>query len=188
MNLYNFELSIVEGREREGGYVELQHNTQYTIQLGNNTHRRCDVLISIDGGEVGTWRLNAFSTAIVQRPVHDNGRFTFYRIGSCEANSIGLSNTSETGLIRAVYMPEQETPKPKSIYDSGIRFSMKTPRAGGTGLSGQSTQKFQTVGKLTYDETAFVNINLRLVCADSEPRSLFQRLFQRSNPTPPPVW
>ncbi|MCI5131036.1 MAG: hypothetical protein D3904_05810 [Candidatus Electrothrix sp. EH2] len=55
--------------------------------------------------------------------------------------------------------------------------------AGGTGLSGKSEQEFRTAESLDYDETGFVQINLRLVCKVDQPRPL----TPSSTPIPPPL-
>ncbi|MCI5188919.1 MAG: hypothetical protein D3905_03765 [Candidatus Electrothrix sp. AS4_5] len=55
--------------------------------------------------------------------------------------------------------------------------------AGGTGLSGKSEQEFRTAQPIDYDETGFVQINLRLVCETDEPRPL----TPVSTPIPPPL-
>lgn len=38
MRVGNFSLLIPEGRERDSGHVEMQHNTQYQLRLGNHYH------------------------------------------------------------------------------------------------------------------------------------------------------
>lgn len=55
--------------------------------------------------------------------------------------------------------------------------------AGGTGLSGESSQKFYTVSPLDYDESQITTINLRLVADKNTPRPL----TQSSNPVPPRI-
>jgi hypothetical protein len=62
--------------------------------------------------------------------------------------------------------------------------------SGGTGLSGNSNQKFHSVAELNYDESRFVTINLRLVAAKDEPRELKSARPLKplnSNPVPDPV-
>ncbi len=62
-------------------------------------------------------------------------------------------------------------------------FAEEELEAGGTGLSGKSKQEFRSVEPLDYDETGFVQINLRLVCQTDEPRPL----TPASTPVPPPL-
>jgi hypothetical protein len=174
MRLRDFSFTIPEGRETADGYVELSHCAHYTLNLSNDTAQRCDVEVFIDGGVVGVWRIDARSSIRIERPVHDTGKFTFYRAGTAEARKAGVVVTDNTGLLRAIFKPERQD---RALY------SRPAPGAGGTGLSGRSDQKFHSVAALDYDEANFVTINLRLVAPAEEPRPL----FPRSTPVPPPV-
>jgi hypothetical protein len=175
MKLKEFAASIPEGKETQDGYVHLAHATQYTIRLQNDSlEDRCDAEVYIDGQLVGIWRVDYKSTATLERPVHDTGRFTFYEVGTPEASKAGIRDGSATGLIRVLFKPEKRR---------DLILSAAAPYAGGTGLSGHSDQKFTSVAKLDYDETRFVTINLRLVSVSNEPRPL----FPSSTPVPPPV-
>lgn len=172
MQLSEFALVIPEGSEKHGGYVEIAHATQYTLEFHNHSPRHCDVETHIDGGHVGTWRVRANSTVRIERPVHDTGRFTFYSGATLEAHSAGIDISPVTGLITAVFKPE-----------AVVLNSRRAKGYGGTGLSGQSDQQFRSVEALHYDEGAFVTIHLRLVAPNTQPRPL----FRRSTPIPPPV-
>ena len=56
--LNNFGFGIVGAKEIEG-YVSLNHNTRYRLKLWNFDRKfRCDATITIDGQEVGVWRIN----------------------------------------------------------------------------------------------------------------------------------
>lgn len=64
----------------------------------------------------------------------------------------------------------------------GSAGAPKSLSAGGTGLSGQSNQRFGTTGMIEYDYTQQTTIHLRLVAQkDDGPRPL----VARSNPKPP---
>ncbi len=78
MNLGNYSVGIPEGVEHANGYVELRHGQTYSIRLSNNDSRRCDTLLSIDGLPMGVFRLRAGFAGIIERPVEDAGKFTFF--------------------------------------------------------------------------------------------------------------
>ena len=111
MFLNNFSVRIPEGNE-DNGYVELAHNTQYTLVVSNKRDLRCDVHIEIDGQEEGTWRINAYYTLRLERPSRDTGRFTFYKVGTPEARSAQLQEGNPNlGLVKATFTPERK-PRP----------------------------------------------------------------------------
>lgn len=111
MFLNNFSIRIPQGKEVAGGYVELGHGTHYVLVLANKNAQRADARVEIDGKPVGTFRINAYGTITLERPVHDTGKFTFYEVGSHEANKIGLSRSNPNlGLVSVVFTPEIERP------------------------------------------------------------------------------
>lgn len=57
--------------------------------------------------------------------------------------------------------------------------------AGGTGLSGDSDQKFITVAGLNLNKSEAVTINLRLVCAEQKEKVRPKKAY--STPVPPPI-
>jgi|GEM_PF-3193122 len=178
MKLEPYEVKVPEGRESEG-YVYLRHNTQYTILLTNLADTRCDAEVRIDGREVGAWRVPALKTVVIERPVHDTGRFTFYEVGSREADKAGISESDQLGLLTVVFKPEKINwtlnANPQPLTRGGL--------AGGTGLSGQSKQEFSEAAPIEYDLPQAVTIHLRLVGEPDEPRPM----FQRETAVPPPV-
>jgi len=78
---------------------------------------------------------------------------------------------------------EDEDAEGEFSFSSDDEGAEEELEAGGTGLSGKSEQEFCTVQPLDYDETGFVQINLRLVCENNEPRPL----TPSSTPIPPPL-
>jgi hypothetical protein len=176
LRLGSYELCVPQGVHLDSGHVRLQHNLHYSLLMKNHVDLDCDATVSIDGLEVGTWRLRGNSSIEIERPVDDTGRFTFYMLGSNQAKKIGLSATDNLGLVTVVFMPEKPPPpatnsEPRFLKtDNGeAQFS---PSRGGTGLAGESYQKFNTVAPLEYDRKNFATIHLRLVCDDGEPRPL----------------
>jgi hypothetical protein len=174
MQLGNFAVKVTPGREGSSGYVSMSHNSTYTIQLSNFGKLNCDAEIKVDGKQVGTWRIPPKQSITLERPVHDTGRFTFYQFGTPEAEKVGLIRCPDLGLISVLFKPEKLNRFPDVLYQ-------RSP--GGTGLSGESEQRFTEVSQLNYDKMAFVSIHLRLVCDNEEPRPL----TPISTPVPPPL-
>jgi hypothetical protein len=186
MKLNDFEVVIPEGDETEVGYVCLKHGTQYSIKLRNYSERlRCNATVKIDGRSVGTWRVDRSDTITIERPVHDSGRFTFYQEGTPEAAKANIRATEELGLISVLFRPEKE--KQASLFMAGPSIQrMAGPRpfaAGGTGLSGKSSQQFDEAAEIEIDDEKAVTIHLRLVAIQNEPRPL----FALETPVPPAV-
>ena len=199
MHLDNYSVTIREGIETGGGYVKIQHGKQYTIRLNNRRSGRCDAQVTVDGKEVGTFRLSSHGSITLERPPDSDGRFTFYKIGSVEANkaSLGKVSRDDLGLIQVTFTPEKSSsvavasagpvgspgePSGRRVtYDAGVGKS-----AGGTGLSGHSDQSFYSVGPLDLDYSQAVTITLRLV-SDEDVSPLEPARMGRSTPVPPPV-
>lgn len=106
MRLNDFSVRVPEGREEAGGYVALPHGRQYSLHLRNDRPVACDAAVSIDGRHVGTWRLGPRQSARIERPVDDEGRFTFYALGSAEAGAVGLESVGDQlGLLSVEFTP-----------------------------------------------------------------------------------
>lgn len=170
MNYLSYSLEIPEGIERNDGYVELAHKSRYTIKLSNQSTKRCDVEVHIDGGRVGVWRVSEQSSIILERPVHDRGFFTFFESGSPEAVKSGISINDYTGLITAIFKPERQCDQ--------VLYAGSATAIGGTGLSGYSSQEFSKTEQLDYDDAEFVTIYIRLIPMQNEPRPLFPKSTQ----------
>jgi len=190
MRIQDFELTIEPGYETDGGYVQMEHDTPYSIVMRNASRRRCDADVRVDGKPIGTFRIGDYRRVRLDRPADDDGRFTFYRADSKKGKKAGLEkvSSSEMGLVQVRFMPERErevfTPRSKGWeargweardWEDGVLRSMSCSQpisssspmygasAGGTGLSGHSNQKFYDVAALDYDENREVVISLRLV-------------------------
>ena len=176
MKLEHFEVRIPEGDENEDGYVLLRHNSHYTLNLYNHSRTLCcNASVSMDGNDVGVWRIEANGTIQIERPVHDTGRFTFYRLNTPEGKKAGLSANNDLGLISVRFTPE--------INQSLVLYMAAPRQAGGTGLSGISDQQFIKAKQIEIDENKSVTIHLRLAGVEDEPRPL----FQRETAIPPPI-
>jgi len=195
MQFAGYKLMISQGQEDSQGYVALAHGTCYTVMLSNNHSTRCDVTLRIDGKEVGTWRLETYRSIAIERPVNDTGRFTFYQLGTEEARQAGLEAHGDLGLVTATFTPEKWLQPThispyanQSVEDWASRPTRSAGHtaAGGTGLSGQSAQRFTTVDPLDYDYENQATLHIRLVAHESGPRPL-QGIGRLSTPVPPPL-
>lgn len=110
--LNGFSVTIPESySETSEGHVGLRHGQNFKVRL-HNGHRGpygsvpCDATIILNGKDVGTFRVNAGQTTIIERPANDTGKFTAYQEDSYEAASIGIDrNSNELGLIEVVFRP-----------------------------------------------------------------------------------
>lgn len=178
--------------ETSNGYERMRHGQTYSIKLQNNTAKRCDVEISIDGRLVGTWRLLAHQNAELKYPEDSHKQFTFLAINSEEAGAAQLHAVSRNalGVVKAQFFPEKATkplvvnndyPYSKGINEDNYRGMMmdaskggeisKGFGAGGTGLSGLSghtSQQYGLAGPIDRDEDQSVTIEVRLVLDNKE--------------------
>lgn len=131
MQIGNFSVHIPEGREREGGYVHLEHGTQYTLTLHNHYYnRRCDAQVTIDGKTVGAFRVSAGGTVRLERAPHDRGRFTYYKADTQEAKQSGVDKitTSDRGLVQVRFRAEKP---PYQTYSKGSDYDVTLESVGG---------------------------------------------------------
>ena len=124
MYLNGYSVRIPEGSEKEAsGYVEMEHDSQYTLQLRNSNTTRCDAEVNIDGKHVGTFRLDAHGSLRLERSADDERRFTFYLRDSDEGREVELTSVSksELGLVQVVFKPERPKVIVKREPRPGIR-------------------------------------------------------------------
>lgn len=170
LRLGDYAVCIPQGFYIDTGHVRLEHNIHYSIIMENFGNTSCDAEVSIDGVSVGTWRVSNNSKIEIERPVYDTGRFTFYALESEQSRKIGLSADDKLGLVTVTFMPEKVHP-----YDGNdLKFSRRvdTDERGGTGLAGESKQRFGAASRIERDIDNFVTIHLRLVCGNNGPRPL----------------
>jgi hypothetical protein len=194
-----FSLQIPEGNEVRDQYVEMRHGQTYSLSMRNDRSVPCDAVVNIDGQSVGTWRINAHSSIRIERPADKARLFTFYKLGSSESHQAGLSDDDSLGLVSVEFIPAKPAPEvmrgwgqtkgfdsPPDAYESygakGGSFGGPSRSAGGTGLSGASSQQFTTASALDYDRANAFTIHLRLVAVDAAP--LIEPLTPRSTPIP----
>lgn len=128
----NFSVRILGGSEMNGGYVEIDHNQNYSIQLRNDHTENCDAEVYIDGNPVGNFRVNAKSSMKIDRPSNEQKKFCFLKSDSKAGKKAGLSkDNSDLGLVKVVFTPERKygkdyvrplTPMPQWQYDWTVEF------------------------------------------------------------------
>lgn len=197
----DFELTVVPGYERYDGTVEMPHEQTYQVKLRNFSLRRADVELTIDGKDMGTYRIEGHGCVLLERAAHDHGKFTFFRSDSAAAAAVGAAKltSAQRGLVQARFKPEAENVTtistrrdskgmPESfVLSRGFGFDARREVSGVTGLTGHSAQRFQTVENLRYlPESQWVTISLRLFAVDG-PRELQAAPAARGNPVPAPV-
>ena len=168
MKLGDFAVEVPEGTEDMGGRVMMRQGRKYTLRLSNYTIERCDAEVEIDGKRVGVIRIPPKTSVTLERPLHDTGCFTFYLFGTEDGRKAGIAMSDKLGLISVFFKPEWPCQIQLKLgrYDP---VATHNHRRGGTGLSGESAQRFTTVKPLDYDTTRFTRINLHLYGRD-EPR------------------
>lgn len=204
MYLNQFSVVVEKGREVANGYVQMQHGTEYALRLRNDRHVEADAIVRIDGTEVGVWRIPANRNITIERPASIERKFTFYKLGTSEADQAGLERNNDLGLISIDFIPAKEVlrgwaqtfgnpySKGGSLEDTGYSYESGSkginPRgfsAGGTGLGDRSNQEFGQAMPIDRDYANQVTINLRLVAVD-EPAIMPLRSAV-SSPVPPAV-
>ena len=196
-----FELCIPQGRHLPSGHIALPNGAFYTIQLSNTNTLSCNATVEIDGKLIGTWRIPADSTIELERPIHDTGRFTFYKLGTGGGIAAGLTETEKLGLISVTFTPELRVQNHQSNIrrstlrsnqysdheknETNVKFSRhRSFERGGTGISGSSQQEFSEAEFINLDTKSSITIHARLVAYDSSPRPL--RSINQDIPPPLP--
>lgn len=191
MKVNDYTVRILQGSEDNNGYVFLEHNIKYALMLGNIHPTSCNAQLEIDGINQGTWRIDRYSSIKLERPAHDNGYFTFYKLESKQGSAVLDANNDNLGLVKVTFTPEKVKPvvctydpSASKSYDSynptregAIRGGDKllSYSAGGTGLSGKSQQEYGSAKEIELDYLQQTVIYLRLIAVknnEDEPRPL----------------
>lgn len=100
--------SVTHFQKGEYNYYALPHLNKYKIKLTNNRPSKCDAEVSIDGEIVGTWRVKAFSSTVIERPANLNREFIFVEEKSNIAEEAGIQDgDNSNGLITVIFKPEK---------------------------------------------------------------------------------
>lgn len=99
-----------DGSQSGPWYVSLQDNTEYKLRLGNNRSTICDAIVKLEGKPVGTWRIEANSSIVIERPISESRKFTFVSEQNPEALEAGISPGSPSnGLVEVEFKPKKQT-------------------------------------------------------------------------------
>lgn len=89
-------------------YYSLRHRETYKVVLYNDSDRRVNAELYIDGERMGKWRINSFSHITIERPTDVNRKFVFVKENSWEASMGDVqSGKSSNGLIEVKFIPEK---------------------------------------------------------------------------------
>lgn len=164
-------------------YVALREGT-YSIKLINNSNTRADVGVTVDGQHVGTWRVDSYSSNIIERPANINRAFTFVNENSQIARQTGNKVGAESnGLISVTFKPETKSVfKPLSprlvtptslsprVSQASMLRSSERLSSGVTVLGRETDQEFHSTSPITnYDNSRITTIQIRLVVKDGQP-------------------
>lgn len=125
LNNDNFKMEIVGGVKQPNNYVQMKNGQNYKIRLQNNTSKRCQVKLDVDGNNIGTFVLNAYQVSEIERPVDREKKLTFFLSSQDKFNpsQTGISSGDKNnGLIEATFISEVR-PKYRS---SGIKYQSRS--------------------------------------------------------------
>ncbi len=184
----------------------MRHGQVYQLVLSNHGQRQCDAAVKIDGKPVGIWRVPPQRQIVLEHPSDQTGKFTFFLVGTAEAEVTNIREDASTGLVEAIFTPEKEAPLPSAPAQVPRGASFLPARQssvkrdiGGTGLSGKSEQQYGTAEAIEYDRANQVTIQVRLVPSDahlsglqplggSQPSASFPLPRQQQTPKPANRW
>jgi|WetSurSiteA1Bulk_404760.scaffolds.fasta_scaffold86908_1 hypothetical protein len=216
MYLNQFSVRVVGGIEKNNGYVEMRHNLQYSISLRNDRWIACDAVVTIDGKEVGTWRIPSRSQITIDRPANDSGKFTFFEVNSKKGRKAGLiDGDSNNGLVSVQFIPEYQyawittsEPRPLNGYitygdttgtfaePTSISYCSNTSSVRGSSCSlsyspggtGLTGQSDQIFGSAPVISHNYSEaVTINLRLVSSKDKSKVRQLKPISSPIPPPV-
>lgn len=157
--------------------IGARHGVEYTVHMHNHdSSRRANAYLSIDGKDVGTYRLGPGEHFPVERPPGIQKRFTFWAEEGAPVESGIVRGRSENGLVSVRFVLEKRQPVWRQerrylrAYDAvGTRSVLAHAVAGsgyvrgGTGLSGHSDQRFRAAQPIDEDPTEMYVITIQLM-------------------------
>lgn len=202
---YNFDWNTKINKIIKNGhtYYSLPHNSEYVVRMHNYSSKRTNTCLFIDGEFMGKWRINANSYIDVERPVHNNRKFTFVRETSKIGKMGNITNGDfNNGLIEVTFTPELNL---NYNYDCDYdydydRYNLKNSdcviiscnnnsqeyMTGGTVLGHDSGQRFGNASHMTEDKSKSVTKRIRLIIEKRKPYvSLKTRNYNLNDPIPP---
>lgn len=175
-------------------YIALKHNSEYSLELSNHSHNRCDASVMIDGRSVGKFRIQPHNTIHIERPAAHKQKFVFLQENSGDAYRAGIAEGRyANGAVSVTFSPEKSEYGSWSLtngvsaslsFDKGTRqsysigsrnasnfnyMSVDSLSAGATALGDRSSQSFTSVSPLTdIDYGRKRTIAFRMVVDDLE--------------------
>jgi hypothetical protein len=193
MRVGEFELNILGKHHTSEAYVRMRHGEQYSLEIGNHSGDTVNLYVKIDGLSVGDFQIGPHKTAVLERPIGTQQRFTFFASGTSEAGTVGEAGIgrADKGLVSVEFVPPKPQPVTTlrtsgrvSLSDEGSfgpvitkslgpvmrsasePYSQSATRgfgAGVTGMTGHSDQTFGFGRYIDEDRSRAVTITLRLV-------------------------
>lgn len=150
-------------------YIIMKHKQEYKIMLSNNNSTRADADVWIDNQNIGSWRLNPYSSITIERPVEFNRKFIFLQEGTTIADRSGIVNHSnDNGLIKVLFKPELEPRLDYYSYTNSMSESQTRTTSsyshGATALGNQSNQQYTNATPIyNYEKNKFATITARMI-------------------------
>lgn len=136
----------------------LNHGEEYKIKILNH-HKtlRANASISVDGKNIGYFRVERDASIMAERPSSQERRLTFYKRGTKEAQKGGLSdNNPEQGILR-VTIEQEEASGLFSFSKGDLQCdSADCMAAGGTALGRSSSQRFSSASSMKTKDKVIV--------------------------------
>lgn len=149
----------------------LKHGEEYKIKMTNHhSELRANASISVDGKNIGYYRIEKDSTITIERPAKQERRLTFFKNGTKEAIKGGLNSSNpDQGILKVTFEQENE---PEFVHQVCLNSGSMFPQSdisrslggydttdfslGGTALGRVSTQKFTSAVHMKTKEQVVV--------------------------------
>ena len=108
----------------------MDHEQEYTIDIGNYTNRRADADILVDGKSIGVFRLNPYQSFKIERTINQERKLTFLCSDSEEFRESGnVEGKYNNGMIEVYIYPEIQ---PENIVYipapvASVNYSLRSP-------------------------------------------------------------
>lgn len=160
-NKENFGLGISGKQVEANGHVLLADHEEFTIGLFNNSGRRAQATLTVNGKHCGVFVLCNGATYI-ERPGQSDRRFRFETFETGDAKRFAYKDQQDNGLIECVFEAEAEGNLISKAGMMSSRGITRNRRQGAIGLGSQSGQKMTQVAALRGDGH-LVRISIRCV-------------------------
>ena len=138
---------------------KLKHNTPYKVCIVNHhEYLNADATVSINGKDVGTFRVNSDNKIVIERPINVNRKLVFYKAGSIEGE-MSASNTPNVSLGVVEVKVRMEDEEKRGWFDKADD--------GGGGLVASSRQRF-VVAQSIHLQYRVSTIRAKIALAESE--------------------